>query len=274
MMSRNLRRAVAAASLATLLAFAGTGAAQPAAVPRVVVIGVDGMSADRTERLIAAGKLPAFAEIAKRGGYSKLVPTNPAQSPVSWATMTTGLNPGGHGIYDFLRRTPQAEKLDPTTNVEPDIGLARRDHETTISETLRAALLCAAGAVGGAAGLGVVLALYAGERRKKRPHGLLVGTATGVAFAFSAVAYVVLAWVPLEVPVAVNLRSGEPYWVTLDKKGVRCVVLEAPLSFPADTMTCGCCLSGLGVPDCQGTWGTYELWTGTRRRSTSSSRDR
>jgi predicted AlkP superfamily phosphohydrolase/phosphomutase len=256
-----LRRAVPVAVLASILAFAGSTSAQTAAIPRVVVIGVDGMSADRTERLMAAGKLPAFAAIAKRGGYSKLVPTNPAQSPVSWATITTGLNPGGHGIYDFLRRTPQAEKFDPTSNVEIDVGLSRADRETTISEPVRAAILCIAGAVGGAAGLGVVLALYAGERRKKRPHGLLVGTATGAAFVFAAVVYVVLAWIPLKVPVAVNLRSGDPYWVTLDKKGVRSVVLEAPLSFPADTMTCGCCLSGLGVPDCQGTWGTYELWT-------------
>jgi predicted AlkP superfamily phosphohydrolase/phosphomutase len=260
-MSRLLRRAAPAAILASLLAFAGSTSAQTAAVPRVVVIGVDGMSADRTERLMAAGKLPAFAAIAKRGGYSKLATTNPAQSPVSWATMTTGLNPGGHGIFDFLRRTPQAEKIDPTTNVEPDVGLARQDKETTISEPVRAALLCGAGAVGGAMGLGIILGLYAGERRKKRPHGLLVGTATGAAFVFSAVVYVVLAWIPLKVPVAVNLRSGDPYWVTLDKRGVRCVVLEAPLSFPADTMTCGCCLAGLGVPDCQPSWGTYELWT-------------
>jgi predicted AlkP superfamily phosphohydrolase/phosphomutase len=260
-MNPRLRRVVPVAILSTLLAFEGTGAAQPAKLPRVVVLGVDGMSADRTERLIEAGKLPALAAISNRGGYSRLATTNPAQSPVSWATLTTGRNPGQHGIYDFLRRTPQAEKLDPTTNVEIDIGIAKAEKRTTISETLRAALVGAAGVVGGAAGLGVVLALYAGERRKRRPRGLLVGTATGAAFVFSAVAYVVLAWVPARVLYPVNLRSTDPYWVTLDKKGVRCVVLEAPLSFPADEMSCGCCLSGLGVPDCQGTWGSYQIWT-------------
>jgi len=260
-MSRFLRFAVAPAFLASLFAFAGASSGEPAAVPKVIVIGVDGMSADRTERLMAAGKLPAFAEIAKRGGYSRLLPTNPAQSPVSWATITTGLNPGGHGIFDFLRRVPQDEKLDKTANVELDVGLARQRLKAPLSDVARVALLFGAGAVGGAAGLGVVLALYAGERRKKRPRGLLVGTATGAAFAFSAVAYVVLAWVPAEVPYAENLRSGEPYWVTLDRRGVRSVAIEAPLSFPADTMTCGCCLSGLGVPDCYGSWGTYELWT-------------
>ena len=30
----------------------------------------------------------------------------PAQTPVAWSTFATGINPGGHGIFDFLRRDP------------------------------------------------------------------------------------------------------------------------------------------------------------------------
>jgi predicted AlkP superfamily phosphohydrolase/phosphomutase len=107
----------------------------------------------------------------------------------------------------------------------------------------------------------VVFALYAGARRKRRPHGLLQGAATGGAMLFAAIAYVALAWVPADMQFARNLRSGEAFWKTLDRSGVRCVALEAPLGFPADEMHDGACLCGLGVPDVQRSWGFWSVWT-------------
>ncbi len=56
---------------------------------------------------MAAGKMPNFSRLAKRGQFAPLATTIPAQSPVAWSSFATGLNPGGHGIYDFLRRDPQ-----------------------------------------------------------------------------------------------------------------------------------------------------------------------
>ena len=52
------------------------------------------------------GGRPAGRSSSSRGtgSFIPLEPTNPAQSPVSWATLTTGLNPGRTGINDFLRR--------------------------------------------------------------------------------------------------------------------------------------------------------------------------
>ena len=41
--------------------------------------------------------------------------TYPAQTPVAWSTFATGLNPGAHGIFDFLKR-------DPNTYL-PQLGL-------------------------------------------------------------------------------------------------------------------------------------------------------
>jgi predicted AlkP superfamily phosphohydrolase/phosphomutase len=38
------------------------------------------------------------------GSYSPLATSNPAQSPVAWASIATGNNPGYHGIFDFLGR--------------------------------------------------------------------------------------------------------------------------------------------------------------------------
>ncbi len=254
-MKRRLLLAVPAAVAGALIALALSGDPVRAAPPRTVVLGFDGAAADRTEMLMAEGKLPNLAALAKRGGYSRLATSNPAQSPVSWASIATGWNPGKTGIYDFLKRVPTRH------GVSIQIGLAEPVQRDVIPMWGRALLICGAGAVGAAAGVGVILALYAGERRAKRPKGLLQGTMTGVAAVFACAAYVVLAWVPTSVPYAKNLRSGEPFWVTLDRAGVRCVALEAPLSFPADEMSCGCCLSGLGVPDIQGTWGTFATWT-------------
>jgi predicted AlkP superfamily phosphohydrolase/phosphomutase len=258
-MSPRPRRLAAAAALVALAGLAGSGAAQSRAVPRAVFLGFDGAAADRTEKLMAEGKLPNLAALAKRGGYSPLATTIPAQSPVAWASMTTGDNPGATGIYDFLRRSRGPDGLFEPSRLA--IGLGEPEKREVMSAWVRAVLVLIAGTVGAAAGTGVVMAIWAGPRRAARPKGVFQGTMTGVAALFALVAYAALQWVPEKVPYAKNLRSGEPFWVALDKAGVRCIALEAPLSFPADEMSCGCCLSGLGVPDLTGSWGTFALWT-------------
>jgi predicted AlkP superfamily phosphohydrolase/phosphomutase len=71
---------------------------------KVIVIGLDGLEPAIVEGMLAAGELPNLARLRDRGGYSRLQTTSPAQTPVAWSTFATGLNPGGHGIFDFLRR--------------------------------------------------------------------------------------------------------------------------------------------------------------------------
>src|ERR1700694_2739480 len=73
---------------------------------RIVVLGFDGVDAQITQQMMAAGRLPNLAALKARGAYSPLTPTVPAQTPVSWATFSTGLDPGGHQIFDFLKRNP------------------------------------------------------------------------------------------------------------------------------------------------------------------------
>src|SRR3954467_7095179 len=67
--------------------------------------------------MLERGELPNLARIKRSGSYSRLKTTYPAQTPVAWSTFATGTNPGGHGIFDFLRR-------DPAT-YRPDIALSR-----------------------------------------------------------------------------------------------------------------------------------------------------
>jgi predicted AlkP superfamily phosphohydrolase/phosphomutase len=73
----------------------------------VLVIGLDGLEPKIVEPLLEAGELPALAKLRARGGYSRLATTCPAQTPVAWSTFATGVNPGGHGIFDFISRDPK-----------------------------------------------------------------------------------------------------------------------------------------------------------------------
>ncbi|HZQ07262.1 MAG TPA: alkaline phosphatase family protein, partial [Anaerolineae bacterium] len=58
------------------------------------------------ERLSNQGKLPHLTRYIQIGGYSRFGVANPSQSEVSWTSIATGLNPGGHGIFDFVHRNP------------------------------------------------------------------------------------------------------------------------------------------------------------------------
>jgi len=74
--------------------------------PKVVVLGFDGVDPRFLSRWMTEGKLPNLARLAGEGTFRPLVSTNPPQSPVAWSTFATGLNPGKHGIYDFVKRDP------------------------------------------------------------------------------------------------------------------------------------------------------------------------
>lgn len=71
---------------------------------KVIVIGLDGLEPKIVEAMQARGELPNLHTLREQGGYSRIRTTYPAQTPVAWSTFTTGTNPGGHGIYDFLNR--------------------------------------------------------------------------------------------------------------------------------------------------------------------------
>jgi predicted AlkP superfamily phosphohydrolase/phosphomutase len=89
---------------------------------KVVVIGLDGLEQGIVAPMLAAGQLPHFARLAAAGGFARVATTSPAQTPVAWSTFATGTNPGGHGIFDFIRR-------DPAT-YQPDLALNRYERKS------------------------------------------------------------------------------------------------------------------------------------------------
>ena len=115
---RATRTTVVLLGLSLVLMGRGGSSAKPGDPPRIVVLGFDGVDAQIVQSMLAAGRLPNLAALKQRGGYSPLIPTIPAQTPVSWATFSTGLDPGGHEIFDFLKRNP-ADRI-PTFAVAED----------------------------------------------------------------------------------------------------------------------------------------------------------
>lgn len=79
-----------------------------ARVKRAVIIGFDGIDPRRVRRLIDEGRLPNMKRLVDTGGLQELETTFPAMSPVAWSSFSTGVNPGKHGIFDFLTRDPKS----------------------------------------------------------------------------------------------------------------------------------------------------------------------
>jgi len=92
----------------SLLAAAWLGACAPPAPrkPAVVVIGIDGMDPDLLREFVDRGRMPHFAALMKNGSFRPLATSIPPQSPVAWSSFITGMDPGGHGIFDFIHRDP------------------------------------------------------------------------------------------------------------------------------------------------------------------------
>lgn len=73
---------------------------------RMIVLGLDGMDPRIVHRMMAEGRLPNFQRLAREGHFGPLRTSTPPQSPVAWANFITGMDSGGHGIFDFIHRDP------------------------------------------------------------------------------------------------------------------------------------------------------------------------
>ncbi|HXG46711.1 MAG TPA: alkaline phosphatase family protein [Methylomirabilota bacterium] len=91
------------------------GAAALAAQPRVIVLGIDGMDPKLLQTFVDQGRMPNFKALMAEGDFRPLQTTMPPQSPVAWSTFMTGMDPGGHGIFDFIHIDPT--KLAPYSSM-------------------------------------------------------------------------------------------------------------------------------------------------------------
>ncbi len=107
---------VSGAALIACLALAGCG--RPVPGKKIIVLGIDGMDPGFLERHWDA--LTNLDHLRRTGDFQRLATTVPPQSPVAWSTFITGLDPGSHGVFDFIHRDPQTmTPLSSMADIEP-----------------------------------------------------------------------------------------------------------------------------------------------------------
>ena len=68
---------------------------------RVLLFGIDGLAFRVLDPMIEQGLLPHFKRIRDDGVQGILKSTTPPMTPPAWMTISTGLPPAAHGVYDF-----------------------------------------------------------------------------------------------------------------------------------------------------------------------------
>ncbi len=243
-MSRRLVRAATFAVIAAAFVSVALGAGRP----KVVVLGFDGADARLVEKWMQEGQLPNLAKLRDDGSFAPLQPTNPPQTPVSWSTFATGLNPGKTRIFDFLKRDPK--------DYLPDFAMTKETRRVFLAGERNGIVL------GGSVGLLALLLTVGALMFFRLSWGSRLMAAIVVAAAFGLLAgFIGQRYLPAEVPDAVNQRAGETIWALASKAGRKVAVIRVPATFPAEALDDGNMLSGLGVPDMRGGIGTPTLYT-------------
>ena len=83
---------------------------------RVAVVGLDGVSWGILKEIFTRKVMPTLQQMSERAIRGVLESTIPPFTPTAWTSIATGVNPGKHGIYDFLYFTPSYEVKIHTSN--------------------------------------------------------------------------------------------------------------------------------------------------------------
>jgi predicted AlkP superfamily phosphohydrolase/phosphomutase len=240
----NILRVAAALLCAGACAAPAAASTPREAAQRVVVLGFDGADAGLVERWMAEGHLPHLARLRAEGTYTPLGTTNPPQTPVSWSSFATGLNPGRTEIFDFLKR------IDGT--YFPTFAMIEEGKRRfALGERTPAA-------AGGAVAL--LILLVASPLAARRRLAMIASVVGLAALGGGAAAWAAGRWLPVEVPDAINNRKGLALWEAVARHGVPARVIRVPATFPAEAFSRGEMLSGLGVPDMRGRIGTPVMY--------------
>jgi len=82
-----------------------------------MVIALDGATLDLIAPWAKEGKLPNMSRLMKQGAYGTLLSTLPPITGAAWASFQTGVNPGKHGIFDWLKRAEGSYRLVPISSL-------------------------------------------------------------------------------------------------------------------------------------------------------------
>ena len=77
---------------------------------KVVVLGLDGATWDLLKPLADRGVMPNLARALELGRHGRLESCLPPYSSPAWMSISTGKNPGSHGIFDFWEAGAPGER--------------------------------------------------------------------------------------------------------------------------------------------------------------------
>jgi len=83
---------------------------------RTLLVGVDAGDFRTIEPMLDAGELPNIQGLIEGGFRGSLTSSIPPWTPTAWTSLTTGKNPGKHGIFDFKK--PGTDNLVDSADVQ------------------------------------------------------------------------------------------------------------------------------------------------------------
>jgi len=206
---------------------------------KVVVMGFDGVDYKYARQYLEEGKLPNLKKLMDQGDFKPLMPTVPAQTPVSWSAFTTGMSPGRNMVFDFLKRDPATYM--PSFAVAQEISVPVLFGKKNIF-VIPAILFI----VFQVLSLGL-LSLFRVRRAFKIAVSLALALLVGAGGFVLAKNYI-----PQSRPWVKSNQLGTPFWRVLADHGVKSSVMRIPVTFPVEGFKNGHLLAGLGVPDLSG----------------------
>ena len=78
-----------------------------------LVVGLDAATPAIINRLRSEDRLPALSSLANEGISGTLSSTLPPMTPQAWTSISTGTNPGRHGIFDFRTQDRSTYRISP-----------------------------------------------------------------------------------------------------------------------------------------------------------------
>jgi predicted AlkP superfamily phosphohydrolase/phosphomutase len=85
---------------------------------QVVLIGLDGLGLHEVGEWVDDGSLSVLQRLRSDGTAADLESTIPPWTPCAWPSLTTGRNPGEHGVFDFFVRDGYEKSLLDRSDVD------------------------------------------------------------------------------------------------------------------------------------------------------------
>ncbi len=245
-------------TLALWLAPAARAGVSSGADGRVIVLGFDGADARTVDAMMARGELPNLARLRERGVFAPLGTTNPAESPVAWASLNSGMNPAKTNIPGFVTRMFLSDGTPmPTKGFAEDAVMVKVEDLAGAPiptwSPLRLGLTVAIAAlVVFLLTFGLLLRLSAG------PTWILSLALAGVG---GWGGYVMRSYLPDTIPVVKNPLKAAPFWEVAAAAGVPTRVYDGQQVWDRPPTPNAKVLCGLGVPDARGSYMSFYVYT-------------